>query len=231
MFRLRLDGFSALLSASILVALVPTVWPSLDVAVADYFFQAASSWQPAAWPWVLAVNRYVPLVFRCVLLLSLLVIVYKVWRHAPDRKAWAFPAFILAAGLMGPGLVINGVVKTGWERARPYQVQRFGGERSFSRAGVPADECEQNCSFVSGHVACGFFIASLMLVDRKRRGLWVVAGTLAGLTIGFCRMAAMDHWLSDVLWAYPVTLLSSLLVYVFTRRYLIPQVAQSTPSV
>lgn len=219
MHRQRKDYFAVLLVASVLVALVPTVWPALDLAVANYFFQAADGSQPATWTWVVFVNRYVPLMFRCGLLLALFALVYTAWRHSRGWRAGAIPAFILAAGLLGPGLAVNGVVKTIWERARPFQVQPFGGERSFSRAGVPADECEQNCSFVSGHVACGFFLATLMLVDRRRSGLWIVSGTLSGLAIGFCRMAAMDHWLSDVLWAYPVTLISSLLTYELLSRF------------
>ncbi len=219
MLRRRFDPFFTLLACSILVAMVPTVWPVLDLAVADYFFHASSEWQPATWPWVVAINRYVPLVFRCGLALALLTWLITARRNSKGWRAGTLPAFILVAGLMGPGLVVNGVVKTGWERARPYQVQPFGGERQFSRAGVPADECEQNCSFVSGHVACGFFLATLMIVDRRRRTLWMMVGTTAGLVIGFCRMAAMDHWLSDVLWAYPITLASSLLAFECLRRY------------
>jgi len=40
-----------------------------------------------------------------------------------------------------------------------------------------------------------------------------VVGTVSGLAIGFSRMSAVAHWLSDVLWAYPITLMSSWLVW------------------
>ena len=36
---------------------------------------------------------------------------------------------------------------------------------------------------------------------------------VAGLTIGFARMSAVDHWLSDVLWAFPITLATSWVVW------------------
>jgi lipid A 4'-phosphatase len=75
------------------------------------------------------------------------------------------------------------------------------------------DQCDANCSFVSGHVACGFFFTSLMLIHRKRRLAWAVTGTLSGLVIGFARMSDMAHWFSDVLWAYPITLAASWLVW------------------
>ena len=134
--------------------------------------------------------------------------------HAPSGKPWRLAlAFIVLAGALGPGLVVNSGFKDTWQRARPYQVQAFGGTQQFTRAAVITDQCNSNCSFVSGHVACGFFLASLMLVDRKRRVLWGATGVVAGLTIGFARMSDGAHWLSDVLWASPITMLTSWVVW------------------
>jgi lipid A 4'-phosphatase len=52
-----------------------------------------------------------------------------------------------------------------------------------------------------------------MLIHRKRKVAWAVTGTLAGWVIGFARMSDMAHWFSDALWAYPITLASSWLVW------------------
>jgi lipid A 4'-phosphatase len=122
-------------------------------------------------------------------------------------------AFVVISCLLGPGLVVNAVFKDQWKRARPIQVAHFGGAQQFTRAGVITDQCETNCSFVSGHVACGFFFLSLMLVNRRRIKFWAVAGVGAGLLIGFSRMSNMAHWLSDVLWAAPVTLACSWVIW------------------
>ena len=108
---------------------------------------------------------------------------------------------------------MNLVFKDNWQRARPYQVEQFGGSQQFTRAAVMTDQCDNNCSFVSGHVACGFFLASLMLAHRRSRVVWAVTGVSAGLLIGFARMADVAHWLSDVLWACPITLLCSWVVW------------------
>jgi lipid A 4'-phosphatase len=62
-------------------------------------------------------------------------------------------------------------------------------------------------------VACGFFFASLMLLDVRRRWWWMATGILGGLAIGLARMSVGAHWLSDVLWAFPITLLSSWFVW------------------
>jgi membrane-associated PAP2 superfamily phosphatase len=58
----------------------------------------------------------------------------------------------------------------------------------------------------------------LLLLYRRRAKTWLAIGTLAGLTIGLARASAMAHWLTDILWAYPITLLSSWLVWLALRR-------------
>ena len=122
-------------------------------------------------------------------------------------------AFFVLSGALGPGLLVNSGFKEQWQRARPYEVENFGGPSQFTRAGVMTDQCNNNCSFVSGHVSCGFFFASLMLVHPRRRRAWAVAGCTAGVLIGFARMADMAHWLSDALWAAPITWVCSYLVW------------------
>jgi membrane-associated PAP2 superfamily phosphatase len=62
-------------------------------------------------------------------------------------------------------------------------------------------------------VACGVFLISLGLVHRRRQRVWAVVGTVSGLVIGFARMSDVAHWLSDVLWAFPITLLTSWVVW------------------
>jgi len=55
----------------------------------------------------------------------------------------------------------------------------------------------------------------LVLARRRKALLW--GGTVSGLMIGFARMSDMAHWFSDVLWAYPITLMSSWLVWQLLR--------------
>ena len=137
----------------------------------------------------------------------------------PFGKRWRLQlGFVVLAGALGPGLLVNSGFKENWQRARPYQVEPFGGTQQFTRATVMTDQCNNNCSFVSGHVACGIFFVSLMLVQRRRALAWGASGVLAGLVIGFARMADGAHWLSDVLWACPITLVCSWVVWKLLMR-------------
>jgi lipid A 4'-phosphatase len=203
----------------VVLALIPTLWTSLDLQAAGLFMGSTPQIDAAAWWWVVLINLYVPAVFRGFIFLALAGWLWSsVARHG---KHWRMQlAFVVLAGTLGPGLVVNSGFKDNWQRARPYQVEAFGGTQQFTRATVMTDQCDNNCSFVSGHVACGFFWVSMMLVQRRRALAWGAAGVAAGVLIGFARMADGAHWLSDVLWASPITLISSWVVWKLMTRLL-----------
>lgn len=205
-----------LLAVSLAIALVPTLVPALDIAVSGYFLQANPPFLTKDWWWVHLINEYTPAVFRTLVVLCL--VAWIVVSLRPRLRAWALPiAFVGLAIFMGPGLLVGGL-KDLTLRARPFHVTEFGGERQFSPALKRTNQCDDNCAFVSGHTADGFFLAGLMLLDRRRRWTWAAVGVVSGLVIGFARISVGAHWLSDVLWALPVTLIASGLVWLFLSR-------------
>jgi lipid A 4'-phosphatase len=59
-----------------------------------------------------------------------------------------------------------------------------------------------------------------MLLAPRKRWYWIGCGISSGLLIGVARMSVGAHWLSDVLWALPITLATSWLVWnVLTNLY------------
>jgi lipid A 4'-phosphatase len=201
---------------STLVALVPALLPSLDLAVAAYFLQAEAPIHPTQWLWVDLINEHVPTIFRTLVISCLLA--WVIASRLPKYRHW-IPAlaFIGLGGLLGPGLLV-GALKDYTLRARPFHVTQFGGPRTFHPALEVANQCDDNCAFVSGHTADGFFLVSLMLLDRRRRWRWLAIGVLAGVVIGFARISVGAHWLTDVLWAFPVTLAGSLIAWAILSR-------------
>jgi lipid A 4'-phosphatase len=206
-----------MLGASLAVALVPALFPSVDLAVAGLFLNSTQQPLPPPPLWVELINEHTPTVFRVLVLLCI-----PAWIGAsllPKFRHWALPiAFVGLAVTLGPGWMTS-MLKDNGLRARPFHVQQFGGERVFTPALVRTNQCEDNCSFISGHVACGFFFASLMLLDRRRRWWWVATGLVGGGLIGFSRISVGAHWLSDALWALPVTLIASGVVWLFLRLF------------
>jgi lipid A 4'-phosphatase len=201
-----------IVAASTTLAMVPTIWTAIDLKAASTFAGSVPQVPSVHWWWVELINLYVPAVFRGGIALALMAWLTFTLRKS-DLRMRVAAGFLVVAGIAGPGAVVNWGFKEHWQRARPYQVVNFGGDKQFSRATVMTDQCSNNCSFVSGHVACGFFFTSLMLIQRKRKVAWAVVGTCSGLAIGFSRMSDMAHWFSDVLWAYPITLGTSWLVW------------------
>lgn len=122
-------------------------------------------------------------------------------------RVWAF---VLALYLLGPGLIVNVVLKTHWGRARPAQIVDFGGTATFTPALLPSDQCMGNCSFVSGEGAAAVALAICLWVILRnlrprpgRREAWL---RLAGLVLLAClgagmRVMAGRHFLSDTVFA------------------------------
>ena len=57
--------------ASLAVAMVPALFPALDISVASYFLRPKPSFDPAGWLWVELINEHTPTLFRALVLLCL----------------------------------------------------------------------------------------------------------------------------------------------------------------
>jgi membrane-associated PAP2 superfamily phosphatase len=137
------------------------------------------------------------------------------WRELEPWRDEGLFYFLLL--LLGPGLLVNGILKPSWGRPRPRAVAPLGGPRHFvpilqmSNERGPAD-----VSFPSGHATMGFYLMAPFFVYWRRQRYWAVAfllfGLMSGLTIGLARVVAGGHFPSDVLWAGGVIYFSGLLI-------------------
>jgi len=123
-------------------------------------------------------------------------------------RCWGF---LLSVNLLGPGLVVNAGLKTYWGRARPDQVEAFGGTKAFTSALVPTDQCLSNCSFTSGEAAAAMALAiAVLLFAHRLRGrisLWVIlAASSLALVGGGLRVAVGRHFLSDVVFSWLIVI-------------------------
>jgi lipid A 4'-phosphatase len=198
----RAEGPAAhwvLLAALLLCAAVFLGFPQIDLAAAALFYRPERGFVLLAYPgWqdFKDVVNEVPkaIVVACVLFL---VLSHLLRRWQPLRYGALFTALLLA---LGSGAAVN-AVKDLWGRARPIQIQQFGGTQQFTPALVPAHQCERNCAFTSGHAAIGFALMAPAFFDRRRRRAWFAAGIAAGALLGLMRMAQGGHFLSDVVFS------------------------------
>ena len=178
--------------------------PQLDLWVSGLFYARGRGFVLESWPSVILVYRAVPWVAWGIVLVTagagiwLFLFGRPLWRF--DRKALLFVAF---STVLGPGFLANTVLKDHWGRARPVQIEAFGGPRHFTPALLPAAECARNCSFVSGHAALGFSLVAFAFLLQpgppRRRGIG--AALAVGGVVGLVRIAQGAHFLSDVVFA------------------------------
>jgi len=178
--------------------------PQADLATSRLFYDPERGFVLAGWPPVVLLYHAIPWIARGTLALAaaggawLLLLGRPLWRL--DRKVLLF---LLVSTAVGPGLLGNTLLKDHWGRARPAQIEAFGGVHRFTPAPLPAAECDRNCAFVSGHAALGFSLFSFAFVlppGRSRRcGVAVALGF--GALVGLGRIAQGAHFLSDVVYA------------------------------
>jgi lipid A 4'-phosphatase len=198
-------AIAALALAALATSWLFAAYPTLDIAASGLFYDG-TTFPIATNPWVNGLRN--ALIWAEDGGFVLVLIAWLASRKGPilnlPTRAWAFQAMVF---LLGPGLIVNGLLKRQWGRARPFMTQDFGGNAQFSKAWEFADQCARNCSFVSGEAAGATALAiSICMILRANRHLMplqvyqmgVVLALLLPLVTAWQRMAAGRHYLSDV---------------------------------
>ena len=114
--------------------------------------------------------------------------------------------FILLLLALGPGLLVNVILKNNLDKPRPSEVREFGGEyvpAQFWQQGKPGNHT--NGSFPSGHAAMAFAVIGPWFFLRQGPGrlglLFLAGGTGWGMLVGTARIAQGGHFFSDVIWS------------------------------
>jgi len=144
-----------------------------------------------------------------------------------QNKASYRSAYLLLLLIAGPGLLVNSVLKEEWGRARPKHISEFGGTKNFTPALQPADQCQRNCSFVSGHAAMGFYFMGIAWITHRRR--WLFAGIALGALVGGGRILQGGHFFGDVVFAFWAVYFSAALIAYFGPRPLSLSVVRGEP--
>jgi membrane-associated PAP2 superfamily phosphatase len=178
-----------------------TLIPQLDLAIAGLFFDSERGFFPARYsPLLIWLRSAVPWIIAALVAPAVVALAVKLARPsmrmlAPGRTV----LFLLATLILGPGLLVNVVLKDHWARPRPAEVVRFGGSERFVPWWDPRGTCVQNCSFVAGESSGAFWtIAPAALAPPQWRPLAYAAAIGFGAAVGLLRMAFGGHFFSDV---------------------------------
>jgi membrane-associated phospholipid phosphatase len=147
-------------------------------------------------------------------------------KHLPWRLPnlpWRTALVLTLALLLGPGLLVNGILKEHWGRPRPIEIVPFGGPKSYVNWWDPRGTCEQNCSFVSGEAAsAAWMFGPAMFVPAPWRGLALTAAAVFTALTGALRLSVGGHFFSDVLFGA----LSTMLILLGMRALIDPPLAK-----
>jgi len=190
--------------------------PWIDMAASGLFYDPERGFVLANWPPIVLLFHAIPWIAGGTLILTVVGASWLLLLGRPlsrlDHKALIF---LVASTAAGPGFLANTVLKDHWGRARPVQIEAFGGTHHFTLAPLPVAECARNCAFVSGHAALAFSLVSFafLLPPGKSRRHGIVAALGFGVLVGLGRIAQGAHFLSDVVYAGLLTYGTTALLY------------------
>lgn len=191
-------------------------FPEADIQITNYFYTPDLGFLYKKNIIVHLLYKSIPLITKvfaaaCLLYMSYLYIKYKKFKLILNSSAF----FLFFSAIIGPGFVVNTVLKDNFGRARPEQIIEFNGSKKFTEAFVITDQCKKNCSFSSGHAAMGFYFTAIAyttsaLYFTRIYLLGIIFGTLVGLS----RIIMGGHFASDVVISGLIVLLLNHLIFI-----------------
>lgn len=216
-----------LVGIATVTTLITLVGPNIDLALASLFYDPSTGKFTISHGSPLAVLRdhgKVAIV-TCVGLVALALLRLLPWR-LPSVSARSAVALTLSL-LLGPGLLVNGILKPNGGRPRPGEVTQFGGSEQFVNWWNPNGTCEANCSFISGEAStAAWMFGPAMLVPPPWRTAALAAAAVFAVTISVMRMASGGHFFTDVLFAWLATI-----VLILATNRLVERIWPAAPEV
>lgn len=185
------------LLATVLIRLIDA-----DLKAASSIYETYQGWSGDRFPWNV-LYTYAPLPGLVLAVGALLIFIVGFFKQTlrSYRKQTAFLVLMIA---LGPGLIINAILKDNMGRARPADIIEFAGTHQYSEAWQYGVSPGQK-SFPSGHASIAFYMMAPWFILRRKYKktalIFLGSGLFYGGLVGFSRMAQGGHYLSDVLWA------------------------------
>jgi lipid A 4'-phosphatase len=201
--RARTVGF-VLVGLAALTGLVFAVAPGIDLAVAGFFHGlAVQKTMPRLFQAIAVLRTLEPVVTMLVVAPAVGVLLVKLfWPGRTTIMPARAALFLVVSLVLGPGLLVNMVLKDHWARPRPGMVTDFGGNMTFRPWWDPRGTCADNCSFVSGETSSAVWLAAPALLVPLPWRYAALAGVAVYATgIAVMRLLLGGHFLSDVLFA------------------------------
>jgi membrane-associated PAP2 superfamily phosphatase len=223
-------SFIILVVLGVLAGVIFAADPSLDLRVAAFFRDLSAQPEVRRFDRLVdAIRQVGPYIIAAGVGPAVVTLALKVCSpQRPGPMSTRAALFLVLSLVLGPGLLVNGILKENWARPRPGAVTEFGGEHRFMPWWDPRGGCDSNCSFVSGETSsAAWMTAPAMLAPPPWRYAALGAAWLYALGFAFIRLLAGGHFLSDVIFAAIFTGLVVWAVHGFIFRWPATRVEES----
>jgi lipid A 4'-phosphatase len=186
------------------IGVVFGIYGNFDINLSDAFFDRQSMlFTAGGQPWEQHSRDAARLIITGIVVVPGVAVLAKLL--LPRRRMFVSgrtALFMLLTMALGPGFVANSMLKEHWHRARPIDIQYFGGNDHFTPWWDPRGTCPGNCSFIAGEPSGAFWTMAVAAVAPPQ---WQIAAYSAavifGIALGVLRMAAGGHFFTDVVFA------------------------------
>ena len=200
-----LDSFAIQLVGilTIVFSIIFILFPELDLIVARFFYDEADNFLLRNTTFHSFVDNWIrPSIKYAFLLILCFFFFFLIKKTTLIRQNLRAIIFVSSSFIIGPILLVNGLLKEHIGRARPKNIIDFGGDKLFSPAYFSADQCITNCSFVSGDAAAAFTTLTFaLLFSGKIRIPMIFLSISLGIVVSVYRLGTGAHFLSDTLLA------------------------------
>ena len=196
--------FIVLAGLAVLTGLVFAAAPGLDLAVAAFFRDVdIRTAMPRLYRAIEIARSLEPVVTTLAIAPAIAVVAIKMfWPQRPTVMPGRSALFLIVTLVLGPGLLVNAILKDHWSRPRPGMVTGLGGDMDFKPWWDARGACEANCSFVSGETSSAVWLsAPALLLPAPWRYAALGGVAVYAVAIAFMRVLLGGHFLSDVIFA------------------------------
>ena len=194
-------------------------YTDLDIRLKQYFYSPEKGWILQYKPVWDFIYRFGIFPGYSLAFCGLIMISVSYWnsKYIRFRKVSLLLVFTI---IVGPGILVNLVLKDHTGRPRPREITEFGGTENYLCI-CEKGKTNEGKSFPCGHCSMGFYLAIPYLFYRNRKKVlafsFLATGLTYGILIGIARMMAGGHFASDVVWAGALTWVVALGGYYLVR--------------
>jgi lipid A 4'-phosphatase len=213
-------GLLIALAIAVFVGIPFGIDPGLDLALSGLFYDGNVGWHALDWPSG-TLRSLASLLIAAVAAPAIIALVVKlVLPKRPLLLPGRVVVLMITTLALGPGLLVNVILKDNSGRPRPQYVTQFGGTQPMLAWWDLRGECDKNCSFVAGESSGAFWtMAGAAVVPPHWRAAAYGAAIVFGAAVGLLRMSTGGHFFSDVVFGGLVVFLVIWLVHGLLYRW------------